>query len=221
MTTEAGGGDVLKIYDISMMIHERMMIYKNDEAKRPHLTSVKELPADTSNESSITMNLHTGTHIDAHYHMDENGDTIEKLDLARLMTKCRVIDMTQVREGISREDIKSLKIERGDFVLFKTANSFSEEFSAEFIYLKKSGAQFLAEQGVSGVGIDSLGIERNQPNHETHKALMDKDIIIIEGLRLKDVPEDSYLMCALPLKIKGADGAPARVVLLSEILKGE
>ena len=218
VTAEAGGGDVLKIYDVSMMIHEGMMTYKNDEAKRPHLTSVKKLPADTSNESSITMNLHTGTHIDAHYHMDKNGDTIERLDLARLiMTRCRVIDMMHVLEGISREDLMTLKIERGDFVLFKTTNSFSEEFSFEFVYLEKSGAEFLVEKGISGVGIDSLGIERNQPKHETHKALMDKDIIIIEGLRLKDVSEGAYLMCALPLKIKGADGAPARVVLLSEI----
>jgi len=206
----------MKTYDVSMIIHEEMMIYKNDEAKRPHLTFVKKLPSDTSNESSINMNLHTGTHIDAHYHMDENGDTIEKLDLDRLMTRCRVIDMTHVRGGISRGDLMALKIERGDFLIFKTANSFSEEFLAEFIYLEKSGAEFLAEQGISGVGIDSLGIERNQPKHETHKVLMDKGIIIIEGLRLKDVPEGSYLMCALPLKIKGADGAPARVVLFSE-----
>ncbi len=84
----------------------------------------------------------------------------------------------------------------------------------DFIYLKKSGAEFLAEQGIIGVGIDALGIERAQPNHETHNILMEKGIIIIEGLRLKEVPTGNYFMCALPLKIKGADGAPARVVLM-------
>lgn len=214
MTAEAGGGDLLKIYDVSMMIHDGMMVYKNEEGKRPHLKVLKKMPADNLNESSLTINLHTGTHVDAPYHMDEKGNTVEKLDLTKLMTRCRVLDMTQVCGGISREDLITQEIEREAFILLKTVNSFSEEFSPEFVYLEKSGAEFLAEQRIFGVGIDALGIERNQPEHETHKLLMGKGIIIIEGLRLKDVAEGTYFMCALPLKIKGADGAPARVVLL-------
>jgi arylformamidase len=82
-----------------------------------------------------------------------------------------------------------------------------------FVYLEKSGAEYLAQLNVKGVGIDSLGIERAQANHSTHHILMSKNIIIIEGLRLAKVDEGIYQMYALPLKIKGADGAPARVIL--------
>lgn len=211
---ENGGGDVLKLYDVSMLIHEEMMVYKNDEKKRPQFNLVKKIPMDNVNESSITMNLHTGTHIDAPYHMNQEGDTIDQIDLSKLLTPCFVLDLTAVQGGITKEDLCIHKIEKGDFILLKTMNSFTTEFSQEFIYLEKSGAEYLAKMEICGVGIDALGIERSQPNHDTHKTLMKKGIIIIEGLQLKDVSEGNYFMCALPLKIKGADGAPARVVLI-------
>jgi arylformamidase len=64
-----------------------------------------------------------------------------------------------------------------DFVLFKTNNSFDEEFNFEFVFLTGSG------------------------------------VIVIEGLRLKDVPQGEYFMVAAPLKLIGTDAAPARVLL--------
>jgi len=204
----------LKLYDVSMPIHENMMVYKDLEEKRPHISLVKKIPEDTSNESSITMNVHTGTHIDAPYHMDPCGSTMDQLDITRLLTSCRVLDLTQVRDKITREDLAVHSILKNEFLLLKTANSFSEEFAASFIYVAQSGAEFLAQQGISGVGIDGLGIERAQPDHESHKVLMDHGIIIMEGLRLKDVPAGTYFMCALPLRIQGVDGSPARVVLI-------
>jgi len=204
----------LKIYDVSMMIHEQMMVYKNIDEKRPKITMVKKWETDGINESVISMNVHTGTHIDAPYHMDQNGSTIDQVDPARLMRSCRVLEMTEITGSITALDLFGKEIKKGDFILFKTANSFKEEFSDDFIYLDQSGAAYLTEKGVSGVGIDALGIERGQPGHQTHHLLMDKGIIIIEGLCLGDVPEGEYFMIALPLKIKAADGAPARVVLL-------
>ena len=68
------------------------------------------------------------------------------------------------------------------------------------------------------MAIDSFGIERAQPNHETHKILFKNGITIIEGVRLKEIAEDEYFMCALPLKIKGVDGSPARIVLIKNLV---
>ncbi len=203
------------IFDISMTIHKEMMTYKNYDKNRPVLTLQRKIPEDSVNESSIFMNLHTGTHIDAAFHMEKSGATIEQTDVKRLITPCRVLDMTNVQDGIEECDLIDKDIKQGSFLLFKTSNSFSDSFSYEFIYLKYSGAKYLADMKIAGVGTDALGIERNQPGHDTHKILMRSSIIIIEGLRLKDVPAGDYLMCALPLKVKGADGAPARVILLS------
>lgn len=207
----------MRIFDVSMLIEENMMVYKDREEKRPSLHLVKEILEDGINESVINMNLHTGTHIDAPYHMQSDGETIENLELRNLITKCHVFDLTNVKDGIKKTDLTGFNIKEGDFVLFKTQNSFSEVFLKDFIYLAKSGAEYLVEKKIAGVGIDALGIERDQPNHDTHKILFQNKIIIIEGLRLKEIDEGEYQMIALPLKIRGADGAPARVVLVEGI----
>ncbi|HEY8889460.1 MAG TPA: cyclase family protein [Clostridium sp.] len=206
------------IYDISMTIEKKMGVYKNKEEKRPIIKFERKIPKDTINESSLYMNLHTGTHIDAPFHVDDIGDTIDVIDLNKLITKCRVIDLTRVVDGITKEELIDKNIQPGEFLLLKTRNSFTEEFDPEFVYVEKSGAEYLAKKEISGVAIDSFGIERSQPGHETHKILFNKGITIIEGVRLKEIGEGEYFMCALPLKIKGADGAPARIVLIQDLI---
>lgn len=193
-----------------------MQVYKNREEKKPKIFAQKRIQEDCINETAITMNLHTGTHVDAPYHMQEDGVTIEQLDIRRLITPCRVLDLTHVEDGISKADLEGCNIQESEFLLFKTRNSFVEVFEPEFIYLKACGAEYLVEKGVKGVGIDALGVERAQPGHPTHKTLMGNDILIVEGLRLKEIEAESYTLCALPIYIQGVDGAPARAVLIKE-----
>jgi len=206
------------IYDISMSIEKNMGVYKNIEEKRPVIRHEKKIPKDSINESSIHMNVHTGTHIDAPSHMDNMGSTIDAIDLNKLITKCRVLDLTKVVDRIKKDDLMDKNIRAGEFLLLKTRNSFTEEFDSNFVFVEKGGAEYLAEKGIIGVAIDSFAIERDQPNHETHKSLFNKKIIIIEGVRLKEIQEGEYFICALPLKIKGVDGAPARIVLIKDLI---
>jgi len=203
----------MAIYDVSMEIHDNMMVYKNKKEKQPKRKITHKYLKNGVNESKISLGLHTGTHIDAHLHMSENGDTIENVKLSKLISKVRVLDFTHLNDGITAEDLMKKDIEKENFILFKTRNSFEDTFNRKFIYLEKSGAEYLKDKSLAGVGTDSLGIERSQPGHPTHKILMENGIIIIEGLRLKDIKEGEYMMYALPLKIRGGDGAPARVVL--------
>jgi arylformamidase len=74
----------------------------------------------------------------------------------------------------------------------------------------------LAEKKIKAVGIDYLGIERNQPNHETHTVLMSNEITIIEGLRLDHVPEGQFFLWCVPLAVIGLEAAPARALLIQE-----
>ncbi|SNX52704.1 cyclase family protein [Thermoanaerobacterium sp. RBIITD] len=206
----------MKIYDISMNINHYMPVYKNKLDKRPNLIVNKDFPADKVHESRICMDMHTGTHFDAPLHMIEGGDTIENYDINKAISKCKVLDMTNVNEKITVDDLKNKDIKSGEFILLKTKNSFDEVFNLEFIYLEMSGAEYLKEKSVIGVGIDSLGIERAQENHETHKILLNNNITILEGLRLKDIEEGEYTLFAAPLKIDRAEAAPARALLLKE-----
>lgn len=203
-----------KIYDISMPISIHMPVYKGKESKRPKHWVESDFSTGNAYESKIEMNLHTGTHLDRSLHMLPGGNTIETLDLNQVITKCRVLDLTSVKEKITVNDLKGKEISDGDFLLLKTRNSFENLLEGEFIFLEKSGAQYLTEMKIKGVGIDALGIERSQPGHETHLQLMSIGAHILEGLILKDIEEGEYLLFAAPINIIGAEAAPVRAVLI-------
>ncbi len=204
----------MRIYDISMTITPDMPVYKGRAEKRPHMSVDSDFATGTAYETRINMNLHTGTHIDAPLHFVEGGGTIDGMPLDKMVCKCRVIDVTHVVEGISAKDIEGKTIEAGDFVLLKSRNSIEDLLEGDFVYLDSTGAKYLKDKGIVGVGSDALGIERAQPHHETHKALLGSGIVILEGLRLADVPEGEYLLIAVPVKIQ-AEAAPVRAILIS------
>ncbi|HSK68722.1 MAG TPA: cyclase family protein [Candidatus Limnocylindria bacterium] len=204
----------MEIIDISMPIREDMAVYHNNDAKRPRRTWESRMPKDSVTESRLSIGMHTGTHIDASLHMVEGGGTVEALPLEKLVTPCRVLDLTRVQGGITRADLEPHNIQSGEFLVFRTRNSWDEQFREDFIYLTHEGALYLADIGIKGVGTDALGIERSQPGHETHTTLMGAGIMIVEGLRLKHVEPGEYTLAALPLLIEGAEGAPARAVLI-------
>ena len=160
-----------------------------------------------------SIDVHTGTHIDAPRHMVVDGDTFESVPMEDLVGQCKMFDLTEVEDGISKKDLAQFDIQKGDFVFLKTKNSYEDTFNFDFIYLAQDGAEYLSELGVRGVGIDTLGIERSQEGHPTHKTLFANKVIIIEGLRLKEVEQGEYFMVAAPLKLTGTDGSPARVLL--------
>lgn len=197
-----------------MPITQSMNVYKDKAEKKPVITVVSDFSIGSAYETKLEMNLHTGTHIDMPLHILENGKTIETLDLEKVFTKCKVFDLTQAGGKISDEHLSGKAISEGDFILLKTKNSLVENPGKDFVYLDQSGAEYLAGKKVCGVGIDSLGIERDQPGHETHKILLSSEIVILEGLLLKHIEEGEYFLSALPLSIPGAEGAPVRAVLL-------
>ncbi len=206
----------MKIFDISMEIHYDMPVYKGRDFKRPLITTDSDFGSGSVYESRLNMNLHGGTHIDAPLHIIEKGKTLDDLPLEKVVTRCKVLDFNDVETKITDEHLKNKNIVSGDFVLIKTKNSFDEILEKDFIYLDKTGAQYLKDKEVSGVGIDALGIERDQPGHPTHNILLTSEIIIIEGLRLRDVDEGEYILIAAPIKIRGVEAAPVRAILIEE-----
>jgi arylformamidase len=203
-----------KIIDISMEISEEMTVYKNREENRPKIDVTRDFNNSDAYETTITIGMHTGTHLDRPLHVIEGGETMDSLNLESAVLPCQVLDLTKVKGGIKREDLEGKMIHRDHFILLKTKNSFEEAFDFSFVYLAESGARYLMERGVKGVGIDALGIERDQPKKTTHKTLLGNDIIILEGLRLSKAEEGNYLLIAAPLKIKSAEAAPVRAMLL-------
>lgn len=207
----------MKIYDVSMEIKENMPVYKNKSEKKPEIVATRTLK-EGSNESKFVIESHTGTHADAFFHMLANGKKINGINLDKFIGNCVVLDFTKIKDNpITKNDfIKNNyhnKIKKNGIVLLKTRDKELKKFGYNFTYLEKSGAQFLADKKIKLAGIDNLGIERNQKNHETHKILFKKNIPIIEGLELSKIKPGNYFFIGMPLKIN-SDASPLRAVLV-------
>ncbi|MEY3431800.1 MAG: hypothetical protein RIS53_698 [Bacillota bacterium] len=205
----------MKYYDISLPIHTGMMVYKNKPEKQPIFETQDHLSKGGSFETTIKVNLHTGTHIDFPKHMQLNGSTSTNFNPEKLITKVRVIDCGQTTM-IDAKFLKLQQLKAHEFILLKTLSSESVNFLPSFPYLSAEGAAYCVQSKIVGIGIDSLGIERDQVHHETHHTLMNAGIIILEGLRLKGIQAGSYQMVALPLSIANVDALPVRALLVVE-----
>jgi arylformamidase len=221
----------MKIYDISMEIREDMAIYKDKKEKRPKIKITSALKqGDNANESKLEIESHTGTHADAYFHMLAKGKTMENMDVGKFMGNCVVLDFSSIKNKITIKDFndlinkktfkkinnKRLIIKKNDIVLLKTRNRALKKFNKNFTYLDKTGAKFLANKKIKLIGIDNLGIERNQAGHETHKILFNKTIPVVEGLELSKIKAGRYFFIGLPLKVKNGDGSPIRAVLVQK-----
>jgi arylformamidase len=102
-------------------------------------------------------------------------------------------------------------------VLFKTRNSYlwgRNEFVQDYVHITVDAAQFLIKEGIKIVGIDYLSVDKfDSQDLPTHVELLTAGTIIIEGLDLREVEPGDYELICMPLKVKGGDGASARVVL--------
>lgn len=209
----------MKIRDISIEISEDMVVWKDREHKKPRFLITSKYEDKGVNESRIEMDLHTGTHADFPFHMLKSGKKPNEIPLDKFIGKCRVLDFTGAEGKITENELKKFEIGKGDIILIKTKTKPEAKFDLNFPFVDKSGAGYLAKKEIKLLGVDSLGVERGQPNHDTHKILLKRNIIIIEGLELSKIRQGSYFLIAFPLKIN-ADASPLRAVLLENFNSG-
>ncbi len=208
----------MKLYDVSVLISEDMPTWPGDPGISMELTQSLDR-GDTANVTRLNMGVHTGTHIDAPFHFEPNGGTVDQLSLDVLIGPCRVFEMGEINEFIGPSDLENLDMDSHVRILFKTRNSDwwkngERKFHKDFVHLHLEGARYLVKRGVKLVGIDYLSVERyKSPDHATHHLLLRNGVVILEGLDLSGISSGDYELIALPPKLKGADGAPARVVL--------
>ena len=207
-----------KIYDITVAISAATPIYRGDPGVE--ITAFKSIgDGDTANVSQISMGVHTATHVDAPNHFIEGGRRVHDLDPAKLVGPCRVVEIDAEVRAIEPQHVGDVSgVER---VLFKTRNSEvwstpEDGFRSDYTYLVPETARTLADNGVVLVGIDYLSIEKSgSPGHPVHVALLEKEIVILEGVDLRNIAAGDYEIMCLPLKYAGGngDGAPARTFL--------
>ncbi len=183
-------------------------------------------PNDGYTAEQITMNSHTGTHVDAPFHFDPSGKTIDEFSVDTFCGEAIIIDLRKKihkKEGIGKDHLEpySDRINSGMIVLFNTGWSQKRGYSLEYFhdwpYLAKDGAEWLLEKRVKGVGIDcmSMGGWYEGTGRPCHEVLLPANIWILEEI---NIPEElnQYEKCwlfAFPIKLRGFSGAPARAVV--------
>jgi arylformamidase len=208
----------MKIYDVTVAISDRVPIYEGDPKVK--IDAVRQLAnGDSANVSNVCCGAHTGTHVDAPNHFIDGTRRVEELDLEKLVGKCLVVALDDSIIRIEPDHLPDLDgVER---IVFKTRNSeFWGEpergFRKDFTYVSTEAARVLAESNIKLVGVDYLSVEEfGSKDHATHRTLLEKEIVILEGLDLRDVPPGEYEIVCLPLKYIGGagDGSPARTIL--------
>lgn len=204
-----------KLFDVTVPLSADVPTFPGDPPFRSEFTH-RISEGEPYNVTRLSMGAHSGTHVDAPYHFLADGATVDQLPLEILIGKARVIAMSAL-ERIDRSDLEQVDLRDDIRVLFKTRMSGQLRqpvFQQNFVYLTPEAASYLAKVGIKLVGIDYLSIERfGSRDFEAHHALLGAGVVIIEGLDLSAVEPGEYDLTCLPLRLVGAEGAPARVIL--------
>ena len=208
----------MKIYDVTVPISERTPVYEGDPAVQIEVANAMTR-GDAANVSRLCCGVHTATHVDAPNHFIEGAKRVDELDFEKLIGVCRVVEIDESVTAIEAEHLENL--EGAERVLFKTRNSnfwtdLSQGFRKDFTYIAPDAAKRLVDAKIKLVGIDYLSVEKfGSEDFATHIILLKNEVVIIEGLDLREVPAGDYELICLPLKIIGGvgDGAPARTIL--------
>lgn len=209
------------IHDVTLPISTALPIWPGDPPTR--LDAVASLAAgDLAQVSLLQMGTHTGTHLDAPMHLLANGASVDRFPLERLLGSawvCRVppdvslvdsdvLEMAGIPEGTRR-------------LLLQTANSelwnrSPWAFVEDYVALAQDGAQWIVDHSIELLGIDYLSIDPFESEDlPAHRTLLTNGVVVLEGLDLRDiVPDRCYYLLCLPLSLLGADGAPARALLI-------
>jgi arylformamidase len=197
----------VRIIDISVPLREGMVTYPGDPVVRlERAASIAD--GDVVNLTRLDFGLHSGTHVDAPVHFIDDGTGVDEIPLEALVGPCHVVEVPD----LSASSVATAP-EGAERVLFKTPNSelwSRDEFSEDFAMLDGAAATLLVERGVRLVGVDYLSVG----DEAAHRALLGAGVVPVEGLDLRGVEPGRYELVCLPIHIVGADGAPARAILV-------
>lgn len=202
-----------EIFDISPLIHKGIAVFPGDTPFERQVLMSQE-NGSYLDLSSIKTTLHLGAHADALNHYGPNQPGIDQKDLRVYLGGAQVVEVrTAFGQRISLFDFDINEISQSR-VLFKTNSFHPDQWQDDFVSLSPEVIYALADRGVILVGIDTPSIDPSTSKAlESHKAILDRGVSVLEGIVLDDVSTGNYQLIALPLKIKDADASPVRAIL--------
>lgn len=207
-----------KIYDISVLLGEESITFPGDpDYCREDILTIED--SGICNLSGLSFSAHAGTHIDAPSHFVKDGKTIDQYAAKEFILPAIVIDV-ESPSAIYPAELEKADIQSGDAVLFRTQNSLTGRcrngvYSKNYVYLSPEAATYCVEKNAALVGIDYITIEQHGNDaFPSHHIVLSKEIFILEGINLLDVPPGRYTLICLPLRIKNCEASPVRAILI-------
>jgi len=206
--------------DVSLPVRTGMVVYEGDPVVR--IERVADIGrGDLANLSRMELGTHTGTHVDAPSHFIADGAGVDALPLDVLVGPAVVADASSVPGDIDAAVLAAIGVPPGTKrLLLKTRNADLWDlgrFTRDYAGVAADAAAELVARGVRLVGIDYLSIAPSGDPAPTHRTLLEAGVVVVEGLDLRPVAPGRYELACLPLRIEGADGAPARALLRPEV----
>ena len=170
-----------------------------------------------ANVSHLASGVHIGTHIDAPLHFLDGSASVDQIPLEKLIGPAYVVGHTDAGH-VRPETLAAANIPaEARRLLFKSRNSSLWDnptgFVRDYSALTVEAAQWLVQRKVELVGVDYLSVAPFEATVPTHVQLLGAGVVVVEGLDLRQVEPGWFEMVCLPLRLKGSDGAPARVAL--------
>ena len=215
----------MKIIDLSFVIENGIPTCGTPWHQTVKLEQMGTIDTVGRNTHSILLGSHTGTHMDAPYHFVKGGRTIESTPLETLCGPISVIDFSRFKAGdvVQYDDVKDLKVTERMLFRFDWFKHWrTGDYYKAFPFFSEEAVSFLMANGIKLLAMDTPSPDDTKNidsiDSPNHKALLSKDIIIIEYLNNTDQIDltKKHTLVALPLKLKGSDGSPSRVILFEE-----
>ncbi|XP_023235621.1 uncharacterized protein LOC111635012 isoform X2 [Centruroides sculpturatus] len=215
--------------DLSHALYPGMLVFPNSSAFS--IVVVAKIGVNDSVAENISTPTHIGTHVDAPSHLFKTEKNIDDIPIENFIGSVCVINIADK----SYVDPYA-KLTKYDLVLWKQSNG---DFSCDFLLVRTDWDRFWGDRlqyigpnnntlrfpsistkaakwivdntNIRGVGIDTISVDISV-NLPVHKILLSKHSLVIENLaNLKQLPSTGARLYAVPINIKGASGAPARV----------
>lgn len=202
-----------RIIDISPTISARLAVFPGDvSASRDVL--LDKARGDAVTLSTLRATVHLGAHVDAPCHYGVDAATIESMPLERCIGSCQVIRVTVAPGGrVTVADLPA-QIVAPRVLIATESHRDRERWTDDFVALDPALVDFLADQGVVLIGVDTPSVDlAASKDLPAHARCLARDVTILEGIVLADVAEGLYELIALPLKLEGFDASPVRAVL--------
>lgn len=203
----------MNIIDLSYTIENKMPIYPGD--KDVVLYEDKNYERDHYTSYILKSGMHSGTHIDAPYHITEDKTYISEFSLNNFYGKAAFIDARGEKIISVKKDYNKL-LQGKDIVIIYTG--FESKYGSSEYYnnhpiISKELAELFILNNINIVGIDMPSPDREP--YEVHKLLLNNNIFILENLCNinKLVNIEDFVIMAFPLKIK-AEGSLVRAIAI-------